>query len=144
MSATALPSSPGAYSEPTDPRHWLFAGLAIMFALIGAGILLSVLTAPHPAGWGPWMMNWGTGWDWLFGLIMLILVIWIVVWVVRLAVWGATGGFAAPRYYRHYRRWGGDPAYESARVRYARGEISREQYDQILNDLERPGYGQFH
>ena len=41
-------------------------------------------------------------------------------------------------YYRHYRLgggWGHDPAVETARERYARGEITADQLDEIFREL---------
>ena len=54
--------------------------------------------------------------------------------LVRVAFWasrrGAGGGGPRGR--------GFDPAIMEARRRYARGEITREQFEQIVTDLRRP------
>jgi len=75
---------------------------------------------------------------WPFGGILLVLlVVWVAFFVVRIAWWSSRS-----------RRWQGRPlggpyqgrAVMIARQRYARGEITREQYDQIMRDLGRgPG-----
>ncbi len=68
-----------------------------------------------------------------FGLIGLILNLAIIVGIVVLVVWAArrfSGGGA---------NWnqpsGGQPPREILQARYARGEITREQYQQMLGDL---------
>ncbi len=110
------------------PTPWLLIlGLAILFAMLG--ILLFVLFA---GGFGtfsghPFFGLWG-------GFLLIFLLLWIGFFVVRIAFWGQRmryrgaggGGYAHP-----------DPAVMVARRRYARGEITREQYDQLMADLGR-------
>lgn len=135
------------YSAPPDrvgeARRWLFAGLAALFVLIGVAIALSIVV-PVLRGEAP---SWQVGaepWNWVLGLVGVFVAVWIIVTVVRLLVFAAGGSYDW-RAYRHYRRhrfddWWGSPdsAVALVRERYARGEISREQYDQIVRDLERP------
>ncbi|MDD5168256.1 MAG: SHOCT domain-containing protein [Syntrophales bacterium] len=75
------------------------------------------------------MMGWmyDGGWLWMtFGFLLFVLfwgvVIWLIVWAVRKATGpkdtAATGG-----------------ALDIAKMRYAKGEISKEQYEQIKKDL---------
>jgi putative membrane protein len=76
------------------------------------------------------IMMWWNGWGWGMGLVMLFgflfwaaiiaLVVWVVVRLTRRGV--STGG-------------GGQTALDIARERYARGEITREQFEQIKKDL---------
>jgi len=71
---------------------------------------------------------------WFGGLLVILLIVWIGFMILRITWWT-------------HRRWGGpygrgpgpghDPAPAIARARYARGEISREQFDQIMSDLDR-------
>ncbi len=70
----------------------------------------------------------GFGWiGMLFNFLVIAAVIWLVVWAVRrFTVSGGmprpmTGGASSPR--------------EILQMRYARGEITREQYEEMLNDL---------
>jgi uncharacterized membrane protein len=117
-------SGPPAQEERSfHPRHWLYGGLGIMFALIGVGVLIAAL---YPGRFGSGGKFWPFGfwfpW-WLFFFFFAFL--W---WVPR---WGWVRGYYGGRY-RHY---GFDPAHSIARERYARGEISKEQYDQIVRDL---------
>ena len=102
---------------------------------------LQGLTAdPGAAGGGGWaasaavdadedhddghMWGWGVGWWWLLMPIGMIIfwggVIALIVWAIRQFSEG---------------RGGGGSAIEIARGRYARGEISREEFEQIRRDL---------
>jgi len=72
---------------------------------------------------------------WPFGgLLLVFLVLWVAFFAVRMAWWTSRA-----------RRWQGagpggpyrDRAVMIARARYARGEITREQYDRIMTDLSR-------
>jgi len=140
------PSPPYTRPEPyadagLDPRRWLFAGLTALFVLIGISVVIAV-AVPVLRGQAP---SWSTDvapWNWIVGVIGLIIAVWIVVWIVRIFAWGVWGPSYSPHYWRHYYRhyyrggpFGTDPAVEIARERYARGEISQEQLDQILGQL---------
>ncbi|MCL4395250.1 MAG: SHOCT domain-containing protein [Chloroflexi bacterium] len=70
----------------------------------------------HWFGWG-----WGMGGMWLFGLLVVVLVVLLV---------RTIGQPAQPPSSR-------EPAEEIVRARYARGEISREEYERVLADLRR-------
>jgi len=73
---------------------------------------------------GGHMWGWGVGWWWLLMPIGMI-----IFWggVIALVIW-ATRQFSEGR-------GGGGNAMEIAGARYARGEISREEFDQIRRDL---------
>jgi len=72
-----------------------------------------------------WGMHDGMGWWMLFGSIWMVVfwaaVIWLIVWGVS----QVTGGS----------RRGEDDPVEIARRRYARGEITREQFELLRRDL---------
>ncbi len=81
---------------------------------------------------------WGWG-GWLWGLVTLVFWLLILAGIVLLVLWGI----------RAYRRWeatssgaGTSRALEILKERYARGELTREQYEQmrrdILEDTTRP------
>lgn len=105
-------------------RWWLFVGLAAaMLALLVALFVLRIESGVGAYG------SFG-----LFGgLLLVFFVIWIVFFLVRMSYWTRRARFAGGR--GAGRVW--DPAIAEARQRYARGEITREQYQQILRDLFR-------
>jgi uncharacterized membrane protein len=127
---------PGAWpAPPARRRPWLFIGIAIAFVAVAALILIFVLysasTAPAHSAY-PYRFG-------LFGGVFFLFFILIVVFfIVRVAFWSSR----ASRYGGGYGR-GPGPGYGRnrpamvARMRYARGEITREQYDQIMTDLGR-------
>lgn len=98
----------------------------LLFGLVGGGMMM-----------GPGMMGWGWGgygfgwWGIVMGIVMLLFwvliiggVVWLVVSLLRQGGPGALG--PRPR--------GG--ALDILRERYARGEITREQYEQMRRDIE--------
>jgi uncharacterized membrane protein len=80
------------------------------------------------------MMFWGWGGGWMLGagIFGFMLVCFLVMMVLRFTVWGR---------YNHRmgcgmgRMSGSLDAEEIIRQRYARGEITKMQYDQMLRDL---------
>jgi putative membrane protein len=77
-----------------------------------------------------WYMHDGWGWWMVFGGIWMLLfwiaIIWLVVWGIKSLVghWGSRTGTSEKR----------DPL-EIAKERYAKGQISKEEFDQIKKDL---------
>jgi uncharacterized membrane protein len=117
------------YSE----RRWL---LPLLVALVGAGaviLVVAALTTPaNPGGYG-WMMGGNGSWAWMWGAgalmmaIPLIFLILLFTLILRpLSPQPAVVTTASPA----------NPLAE-LRVRYARGEITAEQYRQVLGDLQR-------
>ncbi len=138
---SAPPPVPGPYAPyggPYPPRRrgriwWiplillgvLTAFVVGLFALVVTGVLGHGLGGADRYYLGP------LG---LFGLFFLLLVAFFLVrvtwWMTR---WGA---------HPHGPMGGGGGARRVARMRYARGEITREEFQQIMRDLgERPGDG---
>jgi putative membrane protein len=78
---------------------------------------------------GPWHWDNGMGWWMVFGAL-----VWIALWAsaIYLGVWLVRAGRD-----RGHEDRDGDPV-EIARHRYARGEINREQFEQIHKDLTAP------
>ncbi|HEB63975.1 MAG TPA: SHOCT domain-containing protein [Chloroflexi bacterium] len=78
--------------------------------------------------------NWGWGgFGWLglvFNLLIIVAVIWLVVWAIRrLTAAGGAGAIGG-------RLSSGTSPRDILQARYARGEITREQYREMLRDLE--------
>jgi uncharacterized membrane protein len=100
-------------------------GLSLMVAIaaIGISIVASLLLAPRLAdGLYPFRFGW-------FGGIFLIFV---GFWVARWLIWPWRGHYPYPRQYRM-------DAVSIVRERYAKGEITREQFEQMLRDLRQQG-----
>ncbi len=76
--------------------------------------------------WGGW--GWGPGFGWIFMILFWVL---IIFGIVALAKWlfssTDTRGAPPPR---------SKDALDIVKERYARGEIDREQYEQMRRDLE--------
>ncbi|MCL4333381.1 MAG: SHOCT domain-containing protein [Candidatus Thermoplasmatota archaeon] len=116
-----------------DPRRIFWTGLAIMLVLIGVAAVLGVIFNTH--NYTVNGLNWlgiasgiaGT----LIGLFVLFIFIWFIVWIFRFVGWSSRSW----KYYSGW--WGHDEAMEILRERYAKGEISKEEYDKMMNDLQR-------
>jgi putative membrane protein len=70
-----------------------------------------------------WGAHDGMGWWMVFGMAWMVVFWGVLLWLI---IWGAT---------RVGRRDGGDSPLEVARRRYAQGEITREQFEQLRRDL---------
>jgi putative membrane protein len=103
----------------------VFLGIAV--AIVVAGILFTVASYdPHLFGRAT-----GSGLAYGGGFLGFFLIVWGCLMLVRVAFWTTRR--------RHGGRGRGfDPAILEARRRYARGEITREQFEQIVSDLRRP------
>lgn len=131
------PLNPGPYAPGYPPprrgaRRWVVLGIALMVvAVVGVLFLLYLNGLFGPTPYGP-----HSGFGYWGGFFVLFILLWITFFVVRVAFWSSRGYGRRPR-----GAWGPDPAVLAARQRYARGEISREQFDQIMTDLGRRGRG---
>jgi putative membrane protein len=75
--------------------------------------------------WGGW--GWGPGFGWIFMILFWAL---IILGIVALAKWlFSVGGLSGSG-------GSGKAPLDIAKERYARGEINREQYEQMRRDLE--------
>lgn len=82
-------------------------------------------------GFGPWGMMGGFGGPWWGGIIMLLFWVLIIGGVVALVAWllGLSKG-SAPLI-----RGEGESPLEILKGRYAKGEITKEQFEEIKRDL---------
>lgn len=104
-------------------RNWLWTGLGVMFILIGIAAVIEVLSGRNV------FLSSGI-WNWVLNLIGLLIFLWILFFLFRI--------FIRPlRFRRYYDFWNHDDAVDVIRQRYARGEISKEQYEQMMSDLSK-------
>jgi putative membrane protein len=102
--------------------RWIWIGLGFLLIIFGGLWLVSRLRYPY--NYGVPMFGLGPP----FGIFGGFFVIIIIMFVFRVVFWGSWMG-----YRRRY--WRGSRAEEILRERYARGEITKEQFDQMLHDL---------
>lgn len=124
-----------------DPRRRLFQGLVSIVVLIAIAVIIGVGFSLAQGQFPSWSGALAA-WSWVVTVILVILAVVIVIGVVRLVVMGVRG---EPYSRHHERRFDrrreadesaqGPSAVEIARQRFARGEISEDQYDQILQKL---------
>jgi uncharacterized membrane protein len=73
------------------------------------------------------------------GAFLLLFLLILAFFVLRVAFWGSrAAGYRSGAGGGYGRGYGADRPAMVARMRYARGEITKEQFDQILQDLQRP------
>ena len=107
------------------PMRWIWIGLGVLLLAFG-GLWLVNRTGSYPYGYRMPMMGWGFPLG-IFGAIFLFV---LVMLVLRLVFWGSYSGYRRG-YLRESR------AEEILRERYARGEITKEQFDQMMRDVQR-------
>lgn len=143
----AFPSNPPPQGYPGErwrgPPRWIFPLLSALFVLILLSVVLGVLVPVLQGSVPVWSVT-PYPWGWVAGLVIVLIAIAILMAVIRIVMWGVWGGIYGRPYlrrtFRHSYRWGPyyglDPAVEIARERFARGEITRDQFDEILHRLE--------
>lgn len=98
-------------------------GIVSFFALVANR---GYPTEPMMAYNGYSVFGW---WFFPFGFIFFIIFLFLI---FRLAFWGWGWGWR----HRYWYGYGYGDAHEILRQRYARGEITKEQFDQMTRDLE--------
>lgn len=114
------------------PLRWAFIGFGVLILIFG--LLLFVVSFLrfglfYRYGYGMPLVGFGGFELGLFGVVFLFILAFMV---VRFAFWGSRGRQTGYR-------WSNFDAEEILRQRYARGEISKEQFDQMLRDLRESG-----
>ena len=93
---------------------------------------------PHP-GYRPFVDHPGHPWFWLLVVVAVaaatVLIVWLIVRRRPVPSSGSAPYGAPPAPYGTTVAPHADPALEQARLRYARGEVSREEYLRIVADL---------
>ncbi|AFU59413.1 putative protein of unknown function DUF2078 [Candidatus Nitrososphaera gargensis Ga9.2] len=93
-------------------------GIIGLIAVIGVSIALSLYFVPgRPGAFFPFPFGW------LGGIFLIFIVFWVAKWFL----WPWRG------WYRYEYR----TAESILKERYAKGEITREQFEQMMHDLER-------
>ena len=120
---------PDGMSDQESSRIRRIAGWGIvgLVAVVGISIALSFYFAPRPGGafYYPFFpFHFG----WLGGIFLIFIVLWIARWFLwPWRRWDC----------RTYSRNAGDEAHNIVRARYAKGEITKEQYESMMRDLAR-------
>jgi uncharacterized membrane protein len=112
----------------------VFGALSVFLLLLGVLVLLGTLAAAHAGRFA----GFGGAVRLLFVLFLLFLLVVAATFALRWSSPRAHAGFGP------YGGWGPhggawrplDPATSIARERFARGEITREQFDQLMQGLE--------
>ena len=110
--------------------RWILVPVLIVVALIATLIGTSLyFQSVFPSSYfGPPFFGWWFGGP-FFGWIIFIPLVFLAFFAFRLFFWRSWGcGWPSRQYY--------DPALETLRQRYARGEITKEQFEQLTKDLE--------
>src|SRR5262249_16159024 len=113
-----------------DARRWWLRRSSI-------GVLASgpwtAATAANGQGWGPWgmPMMWGS---WGIGMMLMMFLLWAVLLValVFFMRWFVTGGHRGPQVIG---RHGTESALDIREKRYARGEMSEEEFQDMRQVL---------
>ena len=108
-------------AKKTNLPSWIAFSVVLV---VGVVLLVAALAAPYGAGWG--MMGWGA----IFMAVPLLVLILVLILVL--------GAFRPRDLVPLYALPPPSAAttLETLNVRYARGEISREEYQRIRADLE--------
>jgi putative membrane protein len=122
---TAIRNNNNEYGTNNMRHHSYFSWIFLAFiAILGTVAIVSwFLYRPiAPYYWFPFG-----------GFFFAIFWLFIIFGLGRWLFWGGRWGYHYPRRY-YWRRY--DSAFDILRERYARGEITKDQYDQMMRDLQ--------
>ncbi len=118
------------YNQPR--RHigrWIALGFLALFAVFVGAMVYFMFT------YGPTYMTAGGYYFFPFGFLGIFFLFFLLFGILRFAFWG-------PRWWGGYYRHSGygysgreNEAYHILRERYARGEITKDQYEAMMRDL---------
>ena len=112
------------------PMKWALVGFGVMCLVFGSlWLFLGYARAGLYNGYyyGMPMMRMGGGWGMGLGILCVIFVCFLFMMMFRSSAWDQRG--------HRVGYWQSDQAEEILRQRYARGEVSKEQFEQMLRDL---------
>lgn len=118
-------------------KRTVLFGLAVVTVLLSSVNEIFAQPSNYPCwGIGPWMM--GGAWGWIGGIFMMFFWILVLVAVVLLIRWLVTaGGNRTPVSHGPQAGHGTvESALDILKKRYARGEITKEQFELMRRDLE--------
>ncbi len=110
---------------------WLVLGLVLLVVVVLSVFALTRnFFYPYPAAvMGPYYGGW---FFFPFGFIFFFIFIFFIGRLLFWPFWGWGWGWR----HRYGYRYGYDDAHEILRQRYAKGEITKDQFDQMMRDLE--------
>ena len=116
--------------EWNRPRHLFAWGIFALLAVIAASVAVSVFLftarpAPLASMYYPYPFPFPFPLFFIFGIFAFF---WIARWVIF--PWSGGWGYRG-RYWRYQ-----DESYNIIRERYAKGEITKEQFDLMMRDLQ--------
>jgi putative membrane protein len=114
--------------ESNHIRRIVGWGIVGLIVVIGLSIVLSFYFAPRPPG-ASYYPFFPFHFGWLGGIFLIFIVFWVAKWLI----WPWRGGYYS---YPHHQR---ADAASIVKERYAKGEITKEQFEQMLRDLRQEG-----
>ena len=108
--------------------RWAWVGIGVFILIFGSILFFASSLRFGFFSRGYYGMPMMGGGGWVFGFFGFMLICFLVFMAIRFVAWGSLG-------HRSSYRWSSVNAEEILRQRYARGEITKEQFDQMLRDL---------